>query len=124
MEHIVFRQLTAYLHSQNLLPQMQSACRKGRSTETANLRVYSDPIDAIEKESSLCRRYSIYQPRLILLTATIYCNAYRLRSESETRCRVGSCRISEIELGLFIFSRRDQHRQPYIEKLLNVKLNL
>ena len=49
MERVVLRQLINYLQSNSLLPEMQSAYRRGHSTETAVLRVHSDLVDAIEK---------------------------------------------------------------------------
>ena len=42
-------QLTDYLEDNELLPRCQSAYRRGHSTETALLKVYSDFTDAIDR---------------------------------------------------------------------------
>ena len=42
MENVVVRQVIDYLHTHNLLDQLQSACRPGHGTETALLNVKSD----------------------------------------------------------------------------------
>ena len=49
LERIVHRQTTAYLLQHQLLPEFQSAFRRGHSTETAVLKVFSDIIDSLEK---------------------------------------------------------------------------
>ena len=40
-----------YVHIHSLLPQNQSAYRRGHSTETALLKVYSDLISALDSSS-------------------------------------------------------------------------
>ena len=47
-ERIVAEQLTGYLQSADLLPQLQSGFRSGHSTETAVPRVLSDIMTAID----------------------------------------------------------------------------
>ena len=47
LERIVHRQLIGHLEEFKLLPDVQSAYRRGHSTETAVLKVYSNLIDAI-----------------------------------------------------------------------------
>ena len=47
LERIVHRQVMSHLAQFKLLPDFQSVYRRGRSTETAVLKVYSDVIDAI-----------------------------------------------------------------------------
>ena len=49
LERIVHHQLTGHLITKNLLPDFQSAYRNGHSTETAELKVFSDVVDGIEK---------------------------------------------------------------------------
>ena len=49
LERIVHRQTTTYLLQHQLFPDFQSAYRRGHSTETAVLKVFSDIIDGIEK---------------------------------------------------------------------------
>ena len=49
LERIVHHQLIGHLVRNDLLPDFQSAYRKGHSTEMAVLKVYSDVIDGIEK---------------------------------------------------------------------------
>ena len=46
IERIVASQLTAYLNKYELIPPTQSAYRKGHSTETAVLKIFSDIINA------------------------------------------------------------------------------
>ena len=53
MERIVLGQLTAYLQSHTLLPDMLSAYSKGHSTEMAVLWVYSDLVDVVNKRRVL-----------------------------------------------------------------------
>ena len=48
LERIVLSQLTSYLNTNSLLPHYQSAYRKGHSTETALLKVFTDVIDATD----------------------------------------------------------------------------
>ena len=47
LERIANRQLITHLEQHKLLPDIQSTYRRGHSTETADLKVYSDIIDAI-----------------------------------------------------------------------------
>ena len=47
LERMVHRQVISHLEEFKLLPDFQSAYRRGHSTETAVLKVYSDLIDAI-----------------------------------------------------------------------------
>ena len=47
LERIVHHQVISHLEEFKLLPDFQSAYRRGHSTETAVLKVYSDLIDAI-----------------------------------------------------------------------------
>ena len=47
MERIVNSQLIRHLEEHKLLPEVQSAYRRGHSTETAVLKVYSDLIAPI-----------------------------------------------------------------------------
>jgi len=49
IERVSSTQLTRYLERNLLLPQHQSAYRRGHSTETAFLKVYSDLTDAIDR---------------------------------------------------------------------------
>ena len=49
LERVVYRQTKNYLLKHKLLPKFQSAYRRGYSTETAMLKVFSDIIDVIEK---------------------------------------------------------------------------
>ena len=49
LEQIGHHQLIGHLVRNNLLPDFQSAYRKGHSTETAVLNVFSDVVDGIEK---------------------------------------------------------------------------
>jgi len=42
IEHLICRQLIAYLEQNGLLPEMQSAYRCGHSTETADLKIICD----------------------------------------------------------------------------------
>ena len=49
MKHIFHKQMTAHLVMNDMLPEFQSAYRKGYSMETAVLKVFSDIVDAIEK---------------------------------------------------------------------------
>ena len=46
IERLVSNRLTSYLSQHNLLPTLQSAYRQNHSTETANLKVVSDALDA------------------------------------------------------------------------------
>ena len=46
-ERIVNSQLIRHLEEHRLLPEVQSAYRRGHSTKTAVLKVYSDLIDSI-----------------------------------------------------------------------------
>ena len=48
-ERIVHRQTTTYLLQHQLFPDFQSAYRRGHSTETAVLKVFSNIIDGVEK---------------------------------------------------------------------------
>jgi hypothetical protein len=48
LERVVAKQLNEYLSANNLLPRFQSAYRKGHSTETALLRVWSDMVMAAD----------------------------------------------------------------------------
>ena len=48
LERIVAKQMTGYLQSADLLPQLQSGFRSGHSTETAVLRVLSDIMTAVD----------------------------------------------------------------------------
>ncbi len=48
IERVVANQLNEYLSANNLLPRFQSAYRKGHSTETALLRVWSDMLMAAD----------------------------------------------------------------------------
>jgi len=48
IERLVFLQLSQYLHTNKLLPSVQSAYRSGYSTETAVLKVASDIWDAMD----------------------------------------------------------------------------
>ena len=48
LERVIHRQNIAYLDKNNLLPDIQSAYRRGHSTETALLKVFSDLIDAMD----------------------------------------------------------------------------
>ena len=41
--------MIAHLVTNNLLPEFQSAYRKGHSTETEVKKVFSDIVDAVEK---------------------------------------------------------------------------
>src|SRR6218665_1359878 len=47
LERIANKQLTEYLSGSRLLPRFQSAYRRGHSTETAFLKVFSDVVNAI-----------------------------------------------------------------------------
>jgi len=47
-ERVVCRQLTGYLTEFGLMPHMQSAYRRGHSTETALLKVYNDLVSAAD----------------------------------------------------------------------------
>jgi len=49
LEHLVARQLVAYLDNHHLLPTTQSGFRRGYSTETATIRVLSDLLDAVDR---------------------------------------------------------------------------
>jgi len=49
IERVASAQLTGYLERNELLPQHQSAYRRGHSTETALLKVYSDLTDVIDR---------------------------------------------------------------------------
>ena len=49
IERVILRQLAAHLSSNGLLPEFQSAYRKGHSTETAVLKVFSDIVDDMNK---------------------------------------------------------------------------
>ena len=49
IEKIVALQLTSYLETHNLLPEIQSGFRKGHSTETLLLRLLSDVYGAIDR---------------------------------------------------------------------------
>ena len=49
IERVVANQLHEYLSANNLLPRFQSAYRKGHSTETALLRVWSDMLMAADE---------------------------------------------------------------------------
>ena len=77
MERVVLRQLINYLQSNSLLPEIQSAYRRGHSAETAVLRVHSDLVDAIEKVILLCLRSSTYPPHSTRSTTTSYYNGYQ-----------------------------------------------
>jgi len=48
LERIANHQLTEYLSESRLLPRFQSAYRRGHSTETALLKVFSDVVNAID----------------------------------------------------------------------------
>ena len=48
LERIANHQLTKYLSESRLLPRFQSAYRRGHSTETALLKVFSDVVNAID----------------------------------------------------------------------------
>jgi len=48
LERIANKQLTEYLSGNRLLPRFQSAYRRGHSTETALLKVFSDVVNAID----------------------------------------------------------------------------
>ena len=48
LERVIQRQTIAYLDENNLLPDAQSAYRRGHSTETALLKVFSDLIAAMD----------------------------------------------------------------------------
>ena len=47
LERIVNRQIVGYLNDFHLFPDVQSAYRRGHSTETALLKIFSDIIDGI-----------------------------------------------------------------------------
>ena len=47
LDRIDHRQVISHLEEFKLLPDFQSAYRRGRSTETVVLKVYSDLVDAI-----------------------------------------------------------------------------
>jgi len=49
IERVVANQHKEYLWANNLLPRFQSAYRKGHSTETALLRVWSDMLLAADE---------------------------------------------------------------------------
>ena len=49
VERLVCRQLVAYLEQNGLLPEAQSAYRRGHSTETAILKVVSDILLAADR---------------------------------------------------------------------------
>ena len=51
LERVISRQTIAYLDEHNLLPEVQSAHRRGHSTETTLLRVFSDLVDAMDEGS-------------------------------------------------------------------------
>ena len=50
VERVVAKQLNRYLVANGLLPRLQSACRRGHSTETALLRVMSDVFAAADQK--------------------------------------------------------------------------
>ena len=49
VERVVAKQLNGYLAANGLLPRLQSAYRRGHSTETALLRVMSDVFAATDR---------------------------------------------------------------------------
>ena len=49
LERVILRQLVVHLTSNGLLPEFQSAYRKGHSTETAVLKVFSVIVDDMDK---------------------------------------------------------------------------
>ena len=69
--------MIAHLVTNNLLPEFQSAYRKGLSPETAVLKVFSDFVDAVEKEQytlSLLHLSTAFDTvdHDILLSATLF----------------------------------------------------
>ena len=46
---VILRQLVVHLSTNGLLPEFQSAYRKGHPTETAVLKVFSDIVDDMDK---------------------------------------------------------------------------
>ena len=50
-ERLVSTQLQSHVDTHSLLPASQSAYRRGHSTETALLKVYSDLISALDSSS-------------------------------------------------------------------------
>ena len=63
LERIVHKQMTSHVVTNDVLPQFQSAYRKGHSMETTVLNVFSDIVDAIDK-----RQYALLS--LLDLSAT------------------------------------------------------
>lgn len=62
LERVVHRRTSTYLVDNKLMPELQSAYRSGHSTETAVLKVFSDIIDAIDKESWRSSLFLTSQP--------------------------------------------------------------
>lgn len=54
IEKVVASRLLDHMEANNLLDPMQSAYRKGHSTETALLRVHDDIVSAVDKGHGVC----------------------------------------------------------------------
>ena len=50
VEHAVFNQVHAHLSEHDLYPLLQSAYRRGHSTETALLKIYNDILMAMNRQ--------------------------------------------------------------------------
>ena len=132
--------MTAYLQSHKLLPEMQSAYRKGHLTETVVLRVSSHLVDAIDKGkfallSQLDLSAALDMVDYVILLEQLS-NSFGIRHGIEmvpvisqrlnSVCSLSSCINftltygvqSSSEFGLradFIHSLHGRQRQPYIE---------